>query len=124
MGRTTMGLLSKIFKGIVKQESEDLIFVPNLAFPELDTTTAIAADECYDELRVETLRIEKARSFATRFNGVVYSFVTLARQGEEDAVIPAISKPVKLAELDPDSLGNVITVSKQMMGAVPWRGDP
>ena len=119
-----MGLLGKIFKGIVKQESEDLIFVGNLAFPGIDTTTAIVPDEHYVELRVETLRIEKARSFATRFNGVVYSFVTLAREGEEDAVIPAISKPQKLAELDPDSLGNVITVSKQMMGAVPWRGDP
>lgn len=119
-----MGLLGRIFKGIVKQESEDLIFVPNLAFPGVDTTTTIEADKHYVELRVETLRLEKARSFATRFNGVVYSFVTLARQGEEDAVIPAISKPQRLAELDPDSLGNVITVSKQMMGAVPWRGDP
>ena len=119
-----MGILGKIFKGIVKQESEDLVYVGNLAFPGVDTTTAIEVDKHYVELRVETLRIEKARSWATRFNGVVYSFVTLARQADTDAVIPAISKPQKLAELDPDSLGNVITVSKQMMGAVPWRGDP
>jgi hypothetical protein len=118
-----MGWLGNLFKGIVKKESEDLIFIENLPFPGLDTTTPIEADKHYVELRVEALRIEKASSFGTKFHGVVYSFVTLARQGEEDAVMPAISKPQKLAELDAGSIGKVITVSKEMMGAVPWRGD-
>ena len=33
-----------------------------------------------------------------------------------------MSKPAKLAELDPANLDRVITVSNRMMGAVPWRG--
>src|SRR5207249_8602919 len=51
-----------------------------------------------------------------------YSFVTLSREGDTKAEFAAVSKPDKLAELDSQSLDKVITVSKQMMGAVPWRG--
>lgn len=117
-----MGWLGKLLKTIAGEEPEDLIFVDSLPLPGLDTRSPIVADEYYVELYVESLRIEKARSFGTRFSGVVYSFVTLARQGEGNAVVAAISKPQKLAELDSNSLGKVITVSRQMMGAVPWRG--
>ena len=83
---------------------------------------AITPDECYVELYVESCRLAEARRFATRFNAVVYSFVSLSRDGEANAQLAAVSKPEKLTELDKNSLDKVITVSKKMMGAVPWRG--
>lgn len=82
----------------------------------------ITPDECYVELYVESLRLKQARRFATKFNGVVYSFVSLAREGDANAEFAAASKPEKLAQLDAGSLDKVITVSKQMLAAVPWRG--
>lgn len=117
-----MGWLGNLLKKIAGEETEDLIFVDNLPFPDLDTRPEILPNEHYVELYVESLRIEKSRSFATKFHGVVYSYVTLARLGDQNSVVPAISKPPRLAELDGNSLGKVITVSKQMMGSVPWRG--
>ena len=73
---------------------------------------------------MELLRLAQARKFATRFHAVAYSFVTLSREGEEPAQLAAISKPEQLAELDKGSLDRVITLSKRMMGATPFRGGP
>jgi hypothetical protein len=39
-----------------------------------------------------------------------------------NAELAAASKPAKLTQLDDSSLDKVITLSKQMIGTVPWRG--
>jgi len=118
-----VGFLGNLLKKIGGAAPTDMTFVPSLA-PAAAAGPAepIIADECYVELYVESLRLAQARKFATRFDGAVYSFVTLSREGDTKAEFAAVSKPDKLAELDSQSLDKVITVSKQMMGAVPWRG--
>lgn len=122
-----MGLLKKLIAGIGGAPPLDLTFVPSI--PALDTGIDgigqdIEPDSCYVELYLESLRLARARRFATRFHAVVYSFVTLSREGEERAQLAAVSKPEKLAELDKDSLDHVIIVSKRLMGASPFRGGP
>lgn len=116
-----MDWLKKFFQKIKGAPPTDLIFVESVTgvpgFGE-----PVEADECYVELYVESSRLTQARKFATPFDGVVYSFVSLARQGEPTSQLGAVSKPDKLAELDAASLDRVITVSKKMMGPVPWRG--
>jgi hypothetical protein len=108
--------------GIVAGESpKDYIFVPNVERAGAPVA-AIQPDEVYVEMYVDSLRIDKARSFATRFHGVVYSFASLAKLGAEGAAFASVTKPDKLAELDKDSIGKVLTISKKMMGPVPWRG--
>ncbi|HEX8126431.1 MAG TPA: hypothetical protein VF548_12695 [Allosphingosinicella sp.] len=116
-----MGMLSRIWKKIKGQDAVDQFFtrLPD-SFPE--DGQDLVPDDCYVELYVESLRLEKARRFAASFHGVVYSFVSLVREADRNAEIAAISKPEKLANLDKDSLGNVISVHKQMMGAAAWRG--
>jgi hypothetical protein len=116
-----MSWLGDLWKKIKGAEADDLVLVSSLAVPG-QTPEDIEADNCYIELYVESLKIQSARRFATQFQGVVYSFVTLARDGEANAQLAAVSKPAKLATLDSTALNKVITVSKQMMGAVPWRG--
>jgi len=103
----------------------EMVYVPAVQAPAGLIPGAgerIAADECYIELYIESCRLAEARKFASRFNGIVYSFVSLSREGEASAKLAAVSKPEKLTELDENSLDKVITVSKQMMSAVPWRG--
>ncbi len=103
----------------------ELIFVPSvpaLGIPGIGE--AIEPDSCYIELYLESLRLARARVFATRFHGVAYSFVTLPREGEQRAQLTAVSKPEKLAELDKGSIDRVITLSKQMMGPTAFRGGP
>ena len=103
----------------------ELTFVPSIPAPGIPGIgEAIEPDSCYIELYLESLRLARARKFATRFHGIAYSFVTLPREGEERAQLAAISKPQKLAELDEGSLDRVITVSKQMMGPTAFRGGP
>lgn len=116
-----MGHLRDLWKVIVGSPQLDLFFAP---LPVSQTTDGqpLVPDECYVEFYVESLRLEKARKFATTFHGMIYSFVTLARQGDNNAQLAALSKPDKLAQLDKDSIGKVITVSKQMMAPVAWRG--
>jgi hypothetical protein len=118
-----MSWISNLWSTMNGSPAADLAIVENLTIPgQSFGGLPIVKDKCYVELYVESLRLEKARKFATTFNGVVYAFQTLARQGSASADLAAISKPDKLAKLDSRSLGNVITVSKQLTGAVPWRG--
>jgi hypothetical protein len=119
-----MGWIGRLWKKIHGDAPVDMIVgqVSTTGFSGVGQP--INPDDCYVELYVESLRLTAARKFATRFNGVVYSFVSLSREGDTKAQLAAVSKPEKLAELSSDSLDKVITVSKQMMGAVPWRGGP
>jgi hypothetical protein len=120
-----MGLVNTIFKRLQGQVAYDLTFVPSIPASNANIVglgLPIEADSCYVELYLESLRLEKARKFASKFHAIVYSFISLSREGEECGELAAISKPEKLAQLDQNSLGNVITVSKQMMGATPFRG--
>jgi hypothetical protein len=82
------------------------------------------ADEHYVEIYLESMRLEKARRFATTFDGVVYAYMGLARQGEPRAEIAAVSKPENLGGLNDASLQRVITVQKRLLPATPWRGNP
>lgn len=105
--------------------STEFIFVPSIPSSGVPRTgQPIHADKCYVELYLESLRLTRARRLASRFHGVVYSFVTLVREGEAKACLSAISKPEKLTELDKDSIDRVITVSKQMMAPTAYRGGP
>jgi len=118
-------LLERIAGGVAGAPPIELTFVPSIPAPDIPGIgEAIEPDSCYIELYLESLRLARARQFATRFHGVAYSFVTLPREGEERAQLAAVSKPEKLAELDKGSLDHVITVSKQMMGPTAFRGGP
>ena len=116
-----MGFISDLFQKLGGAAPKDLLFVPNLQVAGT-TPEPLVEDECYVELYVESLRLSKARKLATKFQGVVYTFVDLPYQGDNRAKYAAVSKPDKLAALDEQSLDKVITVSRQMMGAAPWRG--
>jgi len=118
-----MGWLGDLLKKIAGDPSMEMIFVPSIQAPGIPGFgDAIKADSCYIELYLESLRLNKARRFATKFNGVVYSFMTLPREGDEHAHLAAVSKPAKLAELDPNSINHVLTISKQIMGPTAFRG--
>jgi hypothetical protein len=122
----TLGkLLKKIAEHVAGAPSIELTFVPFISATDIPGIgETIEPDSCYIELYLESLRLERARIFATRFHGVVYSFITLLRDGEERARLAAFSKPEKLAELDKGALSRVITVCKQMIGPTAFRGGP
>ncbi|HEX8254625.1 MAG TPA: hypothetical protein VF846_15890 [Thermoanaerobaculia bacterium] len=118
-----MGWFRSFYERIKGAPPTDMTLVQSVPAPGLTFTGAtIKPDECYVELYVESLRLTKARKLATTFNGVVYSFVSISREGDVQAQLAAVSKPQRLTQLDDKSLDKVITVSKQMMGPVPWRG--
>jgi hypothetical protein len=120
-----MGWLGDFVKKLGKESADDLIFADRLDLPiEAGEASVdrIEAGQCYIECFVESFRLENKRVFATLFNGVVYSFLTLAREGEQSSTIAAITKPTKLSNLDSSSVGKTITVSDKIMGATPWRG--
>src|SRR5688500_14088451 len=106
-----MGYIKDFFRKLQGSSPVDLTIAPNL-LPVGDAAPSqpIVADECYLELFVESLRLAQARRFGTTFHGAVYAFVSIAREGEPNAELAAVSKPPKLAELDKGSLDNVITV--------------
>jgi hypothetical protein len=118
-----MGWFGRLYEKVKGAPPTDMTLVLSVAAPGFPYSGApIKIDECYIELYVESLRLTQARRFATTFNGVVYTFVSISREGDVQAQLAAVSKPQKLTQLDGKSLDKVITVSKQMMGAVPWRG--
>jgi hypothetical protein len=120
-----MGWLGKLLNGMAGAPPVELIFVPSIPATGVPGIgEEIRPDSCYIELYLESLRLERARKFSTRFHGVAYSFVTLPREGEQHAQLAAVSKPEKLADLDKGAVDRVITVSKQMMGPTAFRGGP
>ncbi len=117
--------LKRLAGAVAGASPVEFIFVPSIPAPGIPGIgEPIEPDACYIELYLESLRLARARVFATRFHGVAYSFVTLPREGEPRAQLAAVSKPEKLAELDKGSVDRVITLSKQMMGATAFRGGP
>jgi len=117
--------LTKLVTDIAGAPPLQLTFVPSVPAPSVPGIgEAIEPDSCYIELWLESLRLTRGRKFATRFHGIAYSFVELPREGMESARLTAISKPDKLADIDPKAPDRVITVSKRMMGATAFRGNP
>ena len=116
----------KRFMNFVRGEKAvNWTYVENLTDPGLDISGyAMPPGDCYIEVFVESLRLKWSRQFTSTFNGVIYSFLTLPQFGSGTVDLAAISKPQKLAELDPDNLDRVIPVSKRMAGAIPWHGGP
>jgi len=120
-----MGWLNSLVQKIAGAAPTDWTLVDNLPDPGLNIAgKSVVPDRCYVEVYVESMRLEKARSFATTFNAVVYSFVSLARNGMNRVELASVTKANHLAELDSTHLDRVITVSKRIVKAIPWRGDP
>lgn len=120
-----MGWLRNLIDKVAGVAPTDWTLLDNVAAPGLNIAgKPVVPDECYIELYVESLRLEKARRFATTFHGVIYSFTSLARTGANRVERASVTKPQNLASLDANNLDRVITVSKRLMGAIPWRGNP
>jgi len=120
-----MGWISKLLDRVAGVAPTDWTLIDDLKDPGFGVGgKPIVSDACYIELYVESLRLEKARRFATTFNGVIYSFASIARDGANRAQLASVTKPQNLASLDAKHLDRVITVSKRIMGTMPWRGDP
>jgi hypothetical protein len=120
-----MGWLKKLIGKIGSAQPTDWTLLDNLPDPGLGIAgKPIVPDQCYIELYVESLRLEKARRFATTFHGLIYSFASLSRQGTDRAELASVTKPQNLATLGVNDLSRVITVSKRIMASMPWRGSP
>lgn len=120
-----MGWLNNLINKIAGAAPTDWTIVETLQDPGLGIAgKAIVSDECYIEIYVESLRLAKARRFASTFHGVVYCFASLARMGSNRAELASVTKPKNLAAMNSDDLDRVITLSKRVMGAMPWRGGP
>lgn len=120
-----MGWLTTLVHKISGAKVTDWTLLENIADPGLDIAgKPLAAGQHYIELYVESLRLEKARRFATTFHPLIYTFASLARQGANRAELSKVTKPQNLGTLGSADLRRVITVSKRMMPATPWRGDP
>ena len=125
MAWINMGWLSGLVTKISGQPPTEWSIYDNLPDPGLEISgKEIKPDQCYVELYVESFRLEKARNFTTTFHPVIYSFVELARLGNDRAQLASVTKPKELANLDPKNFDKVITYSKQMMPTMPWRGTP
>ncbi len=118
-----MGFLTDLLKRIKSAPPTDYTVLRELADPGTGIAGAqMEPDETYLEVFVESMRLQEGRRFATRFNGMIYSFISFARAGAANAEMASVTKPGKLAELDPNNLDRVITIENKLLGAVPWRG--
>jgi hypothetical protein len=117
-----MGWLDKFLRKVASEAPIEMTLLPLSTQSIPGVNLAAVPDECYIELYIESLRLHRARRFATTFNGVVYSFTGFSREGFPKAELASVSKPDKLADLDANSLDRVITISKQLVAPVPWRG--
>ncbi|MCV9947457.1 hypothetical protein [Rhizobium sp. BT-175] len=120
-----MGWLGSLISKVRGEPSTVLTFIPSIPAPDFNIpglNEVFEPDNCYIELYLESLRLEQARKLATRFSGVVYSFLTVVREGEAKASLAAVSKPQKLVELDEKAIDNVIVVSKQLTSPTAYRG--
>ena len=120
-----MGWINKLIDRIAGVAPTDLTLVPDLP----DSGTGIAGkpidpDKVYVEIYLESLRLAKARRFATTFDGVVYAYARTARLGSPPSEHAAVSRPQNLTSVGEADLDRVIVVQKRLLAVVPWRGDP
>jgi hypothetical protein len=116
-----MGWFKNLIDTLAGSAPAPLVFTDKLkmgAQPDL-----IVPDECYVEVWLESLRLEKARKFTTTLHGAVYAFVDVIREFDSRAQLAAVTKPDKLAAVDPKAADKVPPVNLRLMGPVAWRGD-
>ena len=118
-----MGYLNTLFTRLKGTPPTDCLLVRNVP----DPTGKIAdlpmrPDEVYIELFVETVRLKTQRRCAGRLHGMLYSGLTLARDGGRNAALATIAKPHHLTDLDTKTLDRAIMVERRLLGAVPWHG--
>jgi hypothetical protein len=94
--KARVGWLENLITGVSGEPAIDLIFVPsipttNAGIPGIGE--AIEPNSCYIELYLESLRLARARRFATRFHGVAYSFVALPVKGKSLRSSPRSQSP-------------------------------
>jgi hypothetical protein len=80
-----MGWLNKFLRKIGGVEPTERVFVASIS--KVDAVipgigVKVRPDEHYIELYLESVRLQKARRFATAFQAVAYNFVELIREGE------------------------------------------
>ena len=70
-----MGWMKNFLNTVAGVPPVDWTLIDELPDPGLGISgKEMKPDECYVELYVELLRLAKARRFATKFDGVIYSF--------------------------------------------------
>jgi hypothetical protein len=68
-----VGWITNLINKVAGVAPTDWTLVDELPDPGLGIAgKAVTPDQCYIELYVESLRLEKARRFATTFHGVIY----------------------------------------------------
>lgn len=118
----------KWFSSLAGAKPEDLTFINSVptgnGFSFANVENPIKSDDCYIELYIESLRLSKARIFASKFHGIVYTYLTLCREGGQKSIIASVSKPAELSELNDNNVDRVIKLSKKLMGPIAFRGGP
>lgn len=120
-----MGWISNVIDTIKGRQPTTWTFVEGIPLAGSTIgTQPIEKDECYVELYVDSLKLGRARRFATTFNGVVYAFATTAREGDIPSKLSAVTKPQEITNVGDADLNNVITFNRRMFKVIPWRGGP
>lgn len=117
-----MSWLSELIKKVVRQEAIDFVLSDALQVSGQPLTAPIVEDAQYLSVVVKQLRLPYTRVGVERLYGIVHAFGSVQRLGAGEVNFACTTMPARLAGVDPKSIGNVLTISKTVMGPAPWRG--
>lgn len=112
-------------RNIFKTRSKDWIFqkLEDSQTPPDSLTESIEINENYIEIWLKSLRIVDVRKGLSKFHPVAHSFISIPYFGSiEPAEFNMVTKPGKLEELNSNNIDRVISVNKQMLDKIPYRG--
>jgi hypothetical protein len=117
-----MGWWSNLFK----QKAEEWIFTALTAEQvpdEFIVGETCSADDTYLEITLRSMRIVNVRVFASRFYGVVNSFINLNHLSGAVGTFQMVTTPSELQKLDAKHVDRVIPCNIPLVGPIPYRGE-
>ncbi|HEY8186653.1 MAG TPA: hypothetical protein VIF64_11315 [Pyrinomonadaceae bacterium] len=116
-----MGWWNKLFK----TRAEDWVFqrLKNDQVPEdPKSNDVLSAGEAYLTITLRSMRVVNVRKLATKFYGVVHSFITIDHLSGKDGSFQTVTTPSQLRNIDSQNVDHVIQVNKTLLGPIPYRG--
>ena len=114
---------SDLFTGIVESRTVDFVVTSALSVGgTMPSFAPLKPDENYLSIKVKSLRLVYRRRFTSRRYGVVHSFANLPGAGQGAKEFVSATTPAALTALDPESVSNIISIDKPVVGPTPWRG--
>lgn len=112
------------WKNIWNQRAQDWTYLSlsDQYLPHQRAQSSLEPEKTYLNIFLRSMRVVNVRTGLTKFYGMAHSYISLPHLSGKRAQFHCLAVPPELQNIDPSHLDRVITLSKRLLGPVPYYG--